>query len=423
LENEIITKIRKAVDQGFDEQTDFLTKLVSFPSLRGEEAPAQKFMAEAYRDSGLEVDIWKINISDLESISGYSPQHTTFENALGVVGTHTPSSTKGKSLILNGHIDVVPSGPLDMWTTPPFEPRIEDGWMYGRGAGDMKAGLVANLFALKAISRAGFQLAAPVYLQSVIEEESTGNGALATIQRGYAADAVLITEPGGDMIESANVGVIWLQIEIRGRPAHAAYAGTGFNAIEACYPIIKALHAVESRWNEDRHSAFEQIEHPINFVVSKIVGGDWTSSVPSWAKFDVRMGIYPDREVADCRTEIEEAIAGSVSSDPFLNENPPRLTYHGFFTPGYVYPRGTQMENALGKAHALVFDSEIEAYPSTALTDGRIYGLFHDMATLVYGPIAENIHGFDERVNLESVRKITKSVALFTAEWCGLERV
>lgn len=422
MEKEIINKIIDAVDQGFAEQIDFLAELVRFPSLRGCEADAQEFMAEAYRESGLEVDQWKINIGDLENMSGYSPQHTTFENACGVVATHSPKTTIGKSLILNGHIDVVPTGPIDMWTTPPFEPRIKDGCMYGRGAGDMKAGLVANLFALKAISKAGFQPAAPVYLQSVIEEESTGNGALATIQRGYQADAVLITEPGGDMIESANVGVIWLQVEIRGRPAHAAYAGTGFNAIEACYPIIEALHGVETRWNAEVHPAYEQIEHPINFVVSKIEGGDWTSSVPSWAKFDVRMGIYPDRDVEECRSEIEEAISASVSSDLFLKKNPPRLTYHGFFTPGYVYPRRTQMEKVLGKAHALVFDSEIEAYPSTALTDGRIYGHFHEMTTLVYGPTAENIHGFDERVKLESVRKITQSVALFIAEWCGLEK-
>ena len=421
LEKEIANKIIDAVDQGFDEQLEFLARLVSFPSLRGQEAPAQEFMAQFFREEGLEVDQWKIEIQDLESINGYSPQCTDFEDALGVVGIHTPSTTKGNSLILNGHIDVVPTGPLDMWTSPPFKPHIKDGWMYGRGAGDMKAGLVANLYALKALRHLGFQPAAPVYLQSVIEEESTGNGALATIQRGYKADAVLITEPGGDMIESANVGVIWLQVEVRGHPAHAAYAGTGFNAIEACFPIIEALHKLESRWNEEKHPVYEQIEHPINFVVSKIVGGDWTSSVPSWCKFDVRMGIYPDRDVEVCRAEIETAIMNAARKDSFLSQNPPRLTNHGFLTPGYVYPRETEMEIALSKAHKLVFESEIEAFPSTALTDGRIYAHFYDMPTLVYGPIAENIHGFDERVNLESVRKVTQAVALFVAEWCGLE--
>ena len=412
-----------AVDHNFDDQIDFLSELVRFPSLRGQEAPAQEFMAGAYRDSGLEVDQWRLQVEDLENMPGYSPQFTTFENALGVVGVHSPPNSQGKSLILNGHIDVVPTGPTDMWTTPPFEPRIADGWMYGRGAGDMKAGLVANLFAFKALRESGFRPAAPVYFQSVIEEESTGNGALATIQRGYEADAVLITEPGGDMIESANVGVIWLQIEISGRPAHAAYAGAGFNVIEACYPLIEALHQLEARWNEEVHPAYEGIEHPINFVVSKIEGGDWTSSVPSWAKFDVRMGIYPDRDVEDCRAKIEDAIMVAAKADTFLRENPPRLTYHGFLTPGYVYPRGTEMEIALGVAHERAFGTALSGFPSTALTDGRIYGHFYNMPTLVYGPRAENIHGFDERVNLESVRKITQSVALFMANLCGLNEI
>lgn len=421
MESEVILRIKDAVDQNFDEQIDFLAELVGFASLRGQEAPAQEFMAETMQGMGLEVDKWLINVEDLEGYPGYSPQLSALDCALGVVGVHTPDVQKGKSLILNGHIDVVPTGILDMWKSPPFQARIEGDWMYGRGAGDMKAGLASNLFAHKALQFCGYQPSGSVYFQSVIEEESTGNGSLATIQRGYTADAVLITEPGGDMIESANVGVIWLQVEIRGRPAHAAYAGAGFNAIEACLPIIKALHRVEARWNADKHPAYEQIDHPINFVVSKIKGGEWTSSVPSWARFDIRIGIYPDRDVEECRLEIEDAIFKAAREDPNLSESPPRLLYHGFLTPGYVYPLRTEMGKVLSKAHELVYGNELQAFPSTALTDGRIYGFFHDMTTLVYGPKAENIHAYDERVNLESVRKVTQAVALFIAEWCGLE--
>ena len=102
---------------------------------------------------------------------------------------------KGRSLILNGHIDVVPTGPLDLWTNPPFAPRVENGWLYGRGSGDMKAGLIAGLAAFDALDRLGYRPAADVYLQSVVEEECTGNGALACLQRGYRADAAIIPEP------------------------------------------------------------------------------------------------------------------------------------------------------------------------------------------------------------------------------------
>jgi len=94
-----------------------------------------------------------------------------------VVGEKHPNQTRGKSLILQGHLDVVPTGPKDMWATPPFDPIINDDWMFGSCAGDMKSGTVSALFALDAFKRAGFEPAARICFQSVIEE-TTGIGAL-----------------------------------------------------------------------------------------------------------------------------------------------------------------------------------------------------------------------------------------------------
>ena len=139
--------IFQAVEDGFGAQVAFLQDLVRIPSLRGQEAPAQDFMAEAYRARGYGVDRWKIDVSDIEHLEGYSPAAVSYDNAWNVVATHRPREKAGRSLILNGHNDVVPEGPHDMWSAPPYEPYIKEGWMYGRGSGDMKAGLVANLFA------------------------------------------------------------------------------------------------------------------------------------------------------------------------------------------------------------------------------------------------------------------------------------
>ncbi len=201
------------------------------------------------RQRGYEVDDWVIDANDLKDLQDYGPVETDFSRARTVVGTYRPQpgqgsddvSGLGRSLILQGHCDVVPAGPLDMWTSPPFAPEVRDGWLYGRGAGDMKSGTIAALYALDAIRHAGLRPTARIHLQSVIEEESTGLGALSTIQRGYRADCCLIPEPTGGKLVRAQVGVIWFRVKVRGRPAHVFEAGVGSNAIKAATYLIQAL--------------------------------------------------------------------------------------------------------------------------------------------------------------------------------------
>ena len=421
LDPALAPRLLKAVDDGFDEQVKFLADLTRIPSLRCEEATAQDFMADAMRRRGLAVDRWKVNVDDIAHLPGFSPVAVSYENAWNVVGTHRPRKASGRSLILNGHIDVVPTGPADMWTRPPFDAYVADGWMYGRGAGDMKAGLAANLFAMDAFKRIGLAPAAEVYQQSVIEEECTGNGALACLQRGYRGDAAIITEPQSESLLRAQVGVMWFQVKVRGRPAHVAVAGTGANAIEACFPITKALHELEHRWNETGHPAFSSHAHPINFVVSRIEGGDWTSSVPAWCTFDMRISLFPGMGLADVRRQVEDTVAKAAAADAFLSANPPQVVYHGFQAEGYELPRGTECEATLARCHTAVTGEALKDNACTGTTDARFFGLYAGIPSMVYGPHAENIHAFDERVNLESVRRVTKTVALFIADWCGVE--
>ena len=415
------SRIIAAVDEGFDEQVRFLAELTRLPSLRGNEAPAQDFMARAMKGRGLSVDRWKVEVDDIRNMPGFSPVAVSYENAWNVVGAHRPRNPAGRSVILNGHIDVVPTGPLDMWSSPPFEPKERDGWMYGRGAGDMKAGIAANLFALDALARIGLAPAGDVYLQSVVEEECTGNGALACLQRGYRADAAIIPEPMGEHLLSAQVGVMWFQVKVRGRPAHVAVAGTGSNAIEACWPLVQALHRLEHRWNAHGHEAFAGHEHPVNFVLSRIEGGDWTSSVPAWCTFDMRIGLFPGMDLAKARAEVEATVAQAAREDGFLSANPPQLVYHGFQAEGWVMPQGSAAQLLLEECHEAVTDEPLPQVASTGTTDARFFGLYAGIPALVYGPLAEDIHAFDERVSLDSMRRVTKSIALFVAQWCGVE--
>jgi acetylornithine deacetylase len=280
-------------------------------------------------------------------------------------------------------------------------------------------GLAGSQFALDALHRIGLAPAGDVYLQSVIEEECTGNGALACLERGYRADAAIIPEPMGEELMSAQVGVMWFQVKVRGRPAHVAVAGTGANAIEACWPIMQALHRLEHDWNAQGHPAFAGHAHPINFVVSRIEGGDWTSSVPAWCTFDMRIGLFPGMSLEQVRADVEACIAKAAAGDAFLSANPPQVVYHGFQAEGWVLPEGTEAQAVLARSHEAVTGKPLATGPSTGTTDARFFGLYAGIPALVYGPTAERIHAFDERVEIESIRRVTRTIALFIAHWCG----
>ena len=416
-------EILAAVSDKFDSQMAFTMDLMRHASLRGQEAEAQTSLYAALEERGYAMDRWAIDVDAIQDHPGFSPVKVDYTNALNVVASHRPRNRQGRSLILNGHIDVVPTGPLEMWTHPPFEPRIEADWLYGRGGGDMKAGLCANIFAMDALRDLGLQPAAEVYLQSVTEEECTGNGALSALVRGYQADAAIIPEPEDDMLVRANVGVIWFRVHVRGRPFHVREAARGANAIEAAYRLIEALKDLETQWNEKRseHRYFEDLEQPINFNVGKISGGDWASSVPAWCCVDVRAAIYPGVDPRDAAREIEACLAARSRDDPFLSENPPEVEYNGFFAQGYVLEEGSDAEKVLARAHATSFGSELRSFVTPGYLDGRVFVLYDNCPCLVYGPLSRDIHAFDECVSIASVKRITGTIALFIASWCGLE--
>jgi acetylornithine deacetylase len=419
---ELTSRIMSAVDAGFDAQIELTAELVRYPSTRGNEATAQDFVAAEMRRRGLGVDRWKVDIDDISHLPGFSPVSVSYDNAWNTVGAHRADNPTGRSLILNGHIDVVPVGPLDMWTRPPFDPYVKDGWLFGRGGGDMKAGLASCLAALDALRRIGCKPAADVFVQSVIEEECTGNGALACLQRGYRADAALIPEPFDEMLLSAQVGVIWFQVKLKGFPVHVREAGSGSNAIESAFPLIQALHRLEHAWNERRHGDrhYAHHEHPINFNVGRIAGGDWASSVPAWCTFDVRAAVYPGQDLKEARREIEQCLRDAARGVPFLANAPPDIVYNGFQAEGYVLEGADAPSARLGQAHEAVFGKPLKSAAATATTDARFFGLYAGIPALVYGPKSSGIHGFDERVEVESVRRVTQAMALFIADWCGL---
>ncbi len=424
LSSDVITLIGEQVDRHFIDQIEDTLRLAAIPSTRGSEGPAQDLMADMLRARGYSVDDWSIAIDDIKDLPDFGPIEHDFSHARSVVGTLRPTETAGRSLILQGHCDVVPTGPADMWTTSPFVPVVNDGWIYGRGSADMKAGTMAALYAVKAVRAAGFRLKGRLHFQSVIEEESTGAGALSVLQRGYRADCALLPEPTGQRFGGICVGVIWFRLKIRGVPAHVAVAGEGTNAIKAAYSLIEGLEDLETKWNaraaSDVH--FGSMDHPVNFNPGIIKGGDWPSSVPGWCDLDCRIAVLPGWDVDACRREIEACVAATARSHPFLANNPPRIEWSGFLSHGYVMPDAPDILGTLEAAHRASTRKPFERRISTGLNDARFYSLYYDMPAFCYGPVGERTHGFNERVNLESIRETTKAIAYFVADWCGIAK-
>jgi len=417
--------ILDAADAAQTRCVDLLSDLVRQPSLLGDEAGAQALMADRFAALGLDVDRFTVDEAAISQLPGFSPpvRPGAYAGRENVVGVHRPRETKGRSLILNGHIDVVPTGPAELWTTPPFEPRVKDSRLYGRGAGDMKAGIAAYTAAFEALASLGYRPAAPVYLQSVIEEECTGNGALACLHRGYRADAAVIPEPFNHTLSVAQVGVMWVQLVVTGTPAHVLDTSAGTNAIEAAWTLAAHLKALEIRWNEPgrRHHAFCNHSHPININLGRIEGGEWTSSVPTRCTVDLRLGFFPGEDPHAVRGEVADALTRALHGDPALAGVSAELAWTGFQAEGCDIDPAHPLMTMLADSHRAVRGDEPRHVALTCTTDARFFALYGDTPATCYGPEATRIHGIDESVSLDSVRDVTRVLALFIAGWCGLE--
>lgn len=135
------------------------------------------------------------------------------------------------------------------------------------------------------------------------------------------------------------------------------------------------------------------------------------------------MAIVPGVSAKSAAEEIEKKVADFAKSDPYLNEHRPTVTWNGFFSEGYVLEPGSEAENALRKAHKQATGQELTYQTSTAYLDARVHSLYDKIPAMAYGPISGEIHGFDEWVSIESVKRVTTTIALFIAEWCGVEKI
>lgn len=409
-----------AVDQLASRALTLLQELVRTPSLTGDEGAVQQIVAESMRSIGLDVDVWEPTVAEL---APYAEHVGEFENLAGrpnVVGVWRGSGG-GRSMILNGHIDTVEPGARDQWDVDPFSAELRDGRVFGRGSLDMKAGVVANIIAATALRAAGWQPKGDVFVESVISEEDGGAGALATILRGYTADACIITEPTAFDVVVAQGGSLVFRIHISGKSAHAAARNEGVSALDCFLPIYAALNAFEAERNRTLdHPLYAQIANKIPINIGIVQSGSWPSSVPDWLIAEGRAGLVPGETLEQFKAEFVKVVMNAAASDPWLAEHPPRVEwFSGQFAPSEIDGDHALVE-LVGNAHRTVTGATPAVTGVTYGADMRHFINIAGIPCLMYG--ADDVagaHAPNESVAIADVLTCAKTVALATRNWCS----
>jgi acetylornithine deacetylase len=394
--------LRSAIEAGWEHQLELLRALVRSPSTLGKERDAQELIAAELADVGLSPQMWDVG----EVGPGGSPPLIGYERRPNVTALRRGTGG-GRSLTVNGHIDVVPIGVAHRWSFDPWGAEIADGRMYGRGAADMKAGVVAMLGALRALR--DVPLRGTLCVETVIEEECTGNGAAACRARGPRTDAAIIPEPFDHTALIAQVGVLWATVTVEGKAAHAERADQADNAFLKALPVVQAIRELEREVNAG--SALR-----LNYNVGVVRAGDWASSVPEECVLEVRLAAKPGEDLEAVKARFEQAVKRGAPGGGSPVDL--RVEWRGFHAHGFELSRDEPIFDVLGRAHTSVHGAPLEFLAFTGTTDARAFVVHDETPATCYGPIGGNLHAPDEWVDLQSVKDTTLVLAQAAAEWC-----
>lgn len=408
--------IDAAIEANLPRAVELLADLVRRPSVLGDEAEALAVLERAWIDAAFTTS--HVGIPErIAAHEGAGVPRLGYDGRYDVVGRR---GSGPRSLLLNGHIDVVPAEDLAAWSNPPFTPAITDGWMLGRGAGDMKAGFAAGLLAIWALDEAqpGWLGDGTLSMVAAIEEECTGNGTLASLLAGHTADAVLLLEPTDLELLLAGIGIVWVTIEVDGRSGHAEAAAAAANPILAARPVLDALEAFERDLNgAGDDPVFPVASHPYNVNVGSLHAGDWPSSVASTARIEVRVG-HPRGWTSDeAFARVQAAVLEATATDAWLSVHPPRFALTGFRAQGYAQVPEAEVVQRLSAAHRDAHGGDPAIASTAATTDARFYVNQYGIPAVAYGPRTRNMHGADEAVEIASVADTARTVARFLREW------
>ncbi|MGE5702294.1 MAG: peptidase [Clostridia bacterium] len=416
-------KIWQQLEKNREQSVALLQSWVREASVQGEEASVQELVAKKLTEMGFTVDTWVMGGEELLSHPYFVSPRTQFEGSPNVVGV-LKGSGGGRSIILNGHVDVVPAGDLKQWDRDAFSGDVIDGKLYGRGSTDMKGGNLAALIAVEALQQLDVKLKGDVIFESVVEEESGGAGTLATILRGYTADAALVPEPSQMKIFPKQQGSMWFRLQVKGRSAHGGTRYEGVSAIEKSLFVIQAIAALEKRRNDRiTDPLYAKLPIPIPINIGVIEGGKWPSSVADLVKLEGRMGVAPGEEMEDAKREMEAALAELAKADPWFADHPVELEWFGArWVPGAVEEDHPLMQILLETFETVKGEKPvIEASPWG--TDGGLLTKLADTPAIVFGPgVTAVAHYPNEYIELDAIFECAAVYALALLEWCGFEQ-
>jgi acetylornithine deacetylase len=397
-----------------------LADLVAIPSVANAETPAQERMATELESIGLETDVWPIDFASLKKHPAYAADVERHEG-LGVVGT-TPGGSRGPTLILNGHIDVVPAGEGNRWTRSPYKLTQEDGRLFGRGTVDMKGAVCCAVAAARALRDATIRLDGALQIQSVIGEEDGGAGTLACLERGHTGQGAIVLEPTESVVAPAQAGALSFRITVPGLAAHGAFREEGIDPLEKFIPVFQRLRSLETARNHAvADPLFADQALPYALTIGRIHAGIWPSTVAESLVAEGRYGVAPDESIPEAKAAFEDAIGEAAAADAWLRDRPPVIEW-----------RGAQFAAARTPDDAAIVTTIVEAVRAVTGDMPAIRGVRFgaDMRLLVnqggiptvlYGPgDVRDAHRPDETVLLEDLLAVTRVLVVTAMRFCGV---
>ncbi len=398
----------------------FLADIVQIPSVTGDEGAVQVYLASHAESMGLRVDVFEPDWEALKQHPDYVPVSRGYEGRPNVVAV-LKGTGGGRSLVLNGHVDVIPEGAQEAWEHDPWSATVVDGKMYGRGTSDMKAGVAAMTMAVEAIVRSDVKLAGDVILQYVVDEELSGNGTLACITRGHTADAGICCETSGLHVEPASVGRIWFEITVSGKAAGIQRRWEGVNAIEKGAMVCRIVSEFEvKRLEYVRHPLYPDIRATIPCMVGAMESGTYHSAFPDTALLKGSIATVPGEDSDQIKAEFVAFIKEQTASDPWLKDHPPEVVYTGYFAEPSAISTDSPIVRTLCNAFQKTTGSEPVVDGRQGAADIRFLNGCGKTPTVIFGPgLTEQMHAGNEWVRTDDVITATKVLATAILDWCG----